>query len=190
MHSPSGPGRETSDGHVVVGIERTQNKHSAVDAEGGLRLQLIDGVRFRPARPVAHTDGHLIEIARATWAELDAPVVQVHMTTTLPDRVRAWGLHRRNTDRLFVAAGLVKLVCYDGRRGSPTFGKLNEFLLSDRSPGLVVVPPDVYHGWKNIGTREAIVINMPTQLYDYAAPDAVDLPWETQAARDLIPYEW
>src|SRR5262249_30148567 len=101
---------------AVVGFETLKAKHSAVDSRGALQIEPIAGLRIRPTRPVPHEDGHLIEIARATWPEMERPVVQVHMTTTLAGRVRAWGLHRRNTDRLFVATGLVRIVCYDGRR--------------------------------------------------------------------------
>jgi dTDP-4-dehydrorhamnose 3,5-epimerase len=124
------------------------------------------------------------------WELLDEPIVQVHMSTTLPGRVRAWGLHQRTSDRLFVASGLVHIVCYDGREGSPTFGRINEFTLSDRSPGLLVIPPSVYHGWKNVGTTESIVINMPTRVYAYDQPDSLDLPWDGDAARALSPYSW
>ena len=53
-----------------------------------------------------------------------------------------------------------------------------------------MIPPDVYHGWKNIGTSEAIVVNMPTRPYTYDEPDALDLPWDTETAKALIPYRW
>ncbi len=153
-------------------------------------MEPIHGLRIRLTRPVAHEDGHLTEIARHTWDVIDEPVVQVHMTTTLPGRVRAWGLHQRTTDRLFVASGLVRIVCYDARKASPTYGRLNEITLSERNPGLVLLPPEIYHGWKNIGATEAIVINMPTRAYVYEQPDALDLPWDSEAARKLIPYTW
>ncbi len=174
----------------VDGIDLLVRKRSAVGAAGKLREELIHELEVRFARPVAHEDGYLIEIARNTWGILAEPVVQVHMTTTFPGRVRAWGLHRRTTDRLFVAAGLVRIVCYDGREGSPTHGRINEFSLSDRNPGLVVIPPNVYHGWRNIGVTDSIVINMPTRVYDYDEPDSLDLPWDTAPARALIPYTW
>ena len=165
-------------------------KRSAVDSTGALRVEPINGLKVRLTRPVPHEDGHVIEIARQGWEILDQPVVQVHMTTTLPGRHRAWGLHRFSTDRLFVARGLVKIAVFDGRTDSPTYGYVNEFTLSDRNPGLVVVPPNLYHGWKNIGTDEAIVINMPTSTYRYDEPDAWDLPWDSQAAQELIPYRF
>ena len=78
---------------TIAGYDELVAKNSAVDAEGALRQEPIDGVRFRPVRPVPHEDGTLAEVARVAWDEDDLPIVQVHITTTLPSRVRAWGLH-------------------------------------------------------------------------------------------------
>jgi dTDP-4-dehydrorhamnose 3,5-epimerase len=165
-------------------------KRSAVDEAGRLRNASIDGVKFRPTRPVAHADGVVSELARTSWDIIETPIVQVHMTTTLPGRVRAWGLHQHTTDRLFVVSGLVKFVVFDGRSGSPTFGEFSEFLVSEKNPGLLTIAPMLYHGWKNIGTAEAIVINMPDRTYDYNNPDGLDLPWDSETAQRLIPYRW
>ena len=73
----------------VIGVDELLSKKSAVDQSGNLRNQPIDGVIFRPTRPVPHEDGHVTEVARASWEILQAPVVQVHITTTFPGRVRA-----------------------------------------------------------------------------------------------------
>jgi dTDP-4-dehydrorhamnose 3,5-epimerase len=174
----------------VIGGEELVAKQSAVDALGELRAKPIHGVVFRATRPVPHLDGHVSEVARASWDIIAGPVVQVHLTTTFPGRIRAWGLHQSSTDRLFVASGLVKIVVFDGRRDSPTKGKVNEFTVSDKNPGLLIVPPNLYHGWKNIGTTEAIIINMPTEMYDYGSPDALDLPWDSEAAARIVPYRF
>ncbi|MGH6893354.1 MAG: hypothetical protein ACREEP_13960 [Dongiaceae bacterium] len=182
MNSPVAP--------RVKGHNALMRKHSAVDSGGSLRVELIEGLRIRQTRPVPHEDGHVTEIARAGWDILDAPVVQVYMTTTLPGRIRAWGLHRQSHDRLFVARGLLKFACYDGRTNSPTYGVLNEFTVSDRSPALIDIPPNLYHGWKNIGGEEAIVVNMPTSVYEYEEPDAWLLSWDSKAAAELIPYRF
>jgi dTDP-4-dehydrorhamnose 3,5-epimerase len=174
----------------VLGGAELIAKQSAVDEQGALRNIQIEGVWFRPTRPVPHEDGHVVEVARADWSMIDGPIVQVHTTTTFSGRIRAWGLHQRSTDRLFVVEGLVQIVVFDGRDGSPTYGRLNVFTLSPKNPGLVVIGPNLYHGWKNIGTNEAIIINMPTSAYDYEAPDALDLPWDSEAARRIIPFRW
>jgi dTDP-4-dehydrorhamnose 3,5-epimerase len=110
--------------------------------------------------------------------------------STSPRRIRAWGLHQRSTDRLFVVSGLVKIVVFDGRRDSPTKGSVNEFSVSEKTPGLLIIPPNLYHGWKNLGTTEAIIINMPTEMYDYESPDALDLPWDSETAARIVPYRF
>ena len=174
----------------VDGKDRMLAKRSAVDGGGNLRQTPIDGVQFRPTRPVSHEDGSLAEIARTDWAEVDQPIVQVHVTTTEPGRIRAWGLHQHSTDRLFVVRGLVSIVVFDGRQSSATYGQVNEFKLSERNPGLLVIPPDLYHGWKVIGTEEAFIINMPTSGYRYDQPDALELPYECADTAAVVPWRW
>jgi dTDP-4-dehydrorhamnose 3,5-epimerase len=174
----------------IVGWSALVDKRSAVDAEARWRVDPIDGLSFRPVRPVPHEDGTVSEVARASWSEIDLPIVQVHVTTTQPGRIRAWGLHRHSTDRLFVVNGLVSIVVFDGRRDSPTAGALNEFKVSERNPGLLVIAPNLYHGWKNIGTTEAFIINMPSSQYDYDHPDALDLPYDAPQAPAIVPFRW
>jgi dTDP-4-dehydrorhamnose 3,5-epimerase len=120
----------------------------------------------------------------------ESSVVQVNLTTTFPGKIRAWGIHRLTVDRLFAATGSLCIVCYDGRRVSPTVGCINEFLVGGRNQGLVVIPPGVYHGWKNIGDDEATIVSMPSQVYEYDAPDRWELPWNSEEARAIIPYRW
>jgi dTDP-4-dehydrorhamnose 3,5-epimerase len=174
----------------VLGFDAAQPRTSFTTAEGALRIELIDGVKFRRARPVSHDKGHLTEAFRADWGLTEAPIVQVNVTTTFPGHVRAWGLHEGTTDRLFASAGSLCVVCFDGRRGSRTFGQVNEFLLGSRNQGLVVIPPGVYHGWKNVGTDEVVIVSMPSRLYDHDGPDRWELPWDSDAAKELIPYCW
>lgn len=181
---------ESSEQTGVDGLERLVAKTSAVDRAGQLRQTPIDGVQVRPTRPVGHEDGTLAEIARTDWPEIDQPIVHVHVTTTEAGRIRAWGLHQQSTDRLFVVRGLVSIVVYDGRQASPTHGQLNEFKLSERNPALVVIPPNLYHGWKVIGTEEAFIVNMPTLAYRHDAPDALDLPYDSAEAASVVPWRW
>ena len=77
----------------VIGVGELLAKFSEVDSNGQMHNEPIDGLIFRMTRPVAHDDGHVTEVARVSWSELAEPIVQVHITTTLPGRIRAWGLH-------------------------------------------------------------------------------------------------
>jgi dTDP-4-dehydrorhamnose 3,5-epimerase len=170
----------------VEGFASASKRKSHTSAEGALRLDPIDGVRYRLLRPVSHRDGHLTEAFRTDWGMTEAPIVQVNVTVTLPGRIRAWGIHRFTVDRLFAATGSLCIVCYDGRRDSPSFGCTNEFMLRERNQGLVVIPPGVYHGWKNLGGDEATIISMPSRLYDHDGPDRWELMWDCDEARKII----
>ena len=174
----------------VEGFASASKRKSHISAEGALRLDPIDGVRYRLLRPVSHQHGHLTEAFRTDWGMTEAPIVQVNVTVTFPGRIRAWGIHRVTVDRLFAATGSLCIVCYDGRRDSPSFGCINEFMLGERNQGLVVIPPGVYHGWKNLGGDEATIISMPSRLYDHDGPDRWELMWDSDEARKIIPYQW
>lgn len=174
----------------IAGFSRAVARTSHTTSEGDLRVESIDGLIYRAAHAVTHSHGHLAEAYREDWGITDQPVVQVNITTTFSGRVRAWGLHLRTVDRLFVSSGAVKIVCYDSRRRSPTFGRINEFFFSDRTQGLVVIPFGIYHGWKNVGDTEAVIISMPSQLYDHDGPDRFELPWDAPSTREVIPYDW
>ena len=80
---------------------------------------------------------------------------------------------------------MVKLVLVDTRPDSPTNGAINEFFIGTQNPMLVQVPHLVYHGWKCISPDVAIVINVPTEPYNYTEPDEYRLE-----PHDTLPYDW
>src|SRR6516165_8239958 len=68
----------------VEGFSSAAARVSHTTAAGELRLEPIDGVRYRLLRPVSHHQGHLTEAFRIDWGVSDAPLVQVNMTVTFP----------------------------------------------------------------------------------------------------------
>ncbi len=145
----------------------------------------IDGVRTKRLTVIPDERGRLMEIIRS-----DDPLFrqfgQVYLTTVYPGVVKAWHCHRRQTDNLAVARGMLKLVIYDPRADSPTRGQIAEFFIGDHNPMLIQIPPSLYHGFKGMGTEETIVINVPTEPYNRSEPDEIRLEAHTQD----IPYDW
>src|SRR2546423_12970839 len=94
---------------AIAGFDKVIPRISHTATDGELRVDLIDGLRYRFARPVTHDHGHLTEMFRTSWNLTDRPIVQVNATTTFPGRVRAWGLHLRTVDRLFVLSGTIRI---------------------------------------------------------------------------------
>ncbi len=111
---------------------------------------------------------------------------QLYMTTTYPGVVKAWHYHEKQTDNIAVVRGMVKLALYDPREDSPTLGEVDELFVGEYNPILVQIPQGVYHGWKCIGEDEAIIINTPTEVYDYEQPDE----YRVDPHENTIPYDW
>ena len=148
-------------------------------------MTMIDGVKIKKLKPIPDERGRLMEILRKD-DELFLKFGQVYVTTTYPGVVKAWHYHKIQTDHFTVIHGMMKIVLYDSRKDSPTFGQINEFIAGTYNPVLIQIPPMVTHGFKCISEHEAIVINCPTELYNYTAPDE----YRIAPHSGEIPYSW
>jgi len=146
---------------------------------------MIHGVKIKDLRVLPDERGRLMEILRSD-DELFTKFGQVYLTTAYPGVTKAWHYHKIQTDNFVVVKGMMKLVLYDSREDSPTHGEVNEFFLGEHNPKLLQIPPYVYHGFKCISEQEAMVINIPTELYNYKKPDEYRLDPHTVE----IPYDW
>ena len=129
--------------------------------------------------------GRLMEMLRCDDA-LFHKFGQVYITTAYPGCVKAWHYHKKQWDHFVCVRGMMKVVLYDGREGSPTRGEVNEFFMGDHNPILLQIPPLVYHGFKCVSEYEAIVVNTPTEAYIYDHPDEHRI----HPHNNDIPYDW
>lgn len=145
---------------------------------------LIEGVKTKRLKVIPDDRGWLMEILRAD-DDCFEKFGQVYVSATYPGVVKAWHYHKHQVDSFACIAGMVKLVLIDTRKGSPTEGAVNEFVIGTRNPTLVQVPNLVYHGWKCIGTEVSTVVNVPTEPYRYDDPDEYRLE-----PHGTLPYDW
>lgn len=146
---------------------------------------MIDGVKVKQLKPICDDRGRLMEVLRSDWPEF-IRFGQVYMTTAYPGAVKAWHYHKKQTDSFICVRGMMKVVLYDARPGSKTKGEINEFFIGEHNMMLVQIPKLVYHGFKCISEQEAVILNVPTELYNYRNPDEYRLPAHTKK----IPYDW
>jgi len=148
-------------------------------------LKLIDGVSVHEVQNVPKNQGFLTEIFRADWLRgLNIVVDQVFQTVHEPGAVSAWHAHERAIDRLFVNSGMMRIVLFDAREGSPTRGLINEFRFGSVRPALVVVPPKVWHGTQNLASVQSSLLNLVDRAYAYDNPDH----WRVPANSPHIPF--
>lgn len=145
----------------------------------------IEGVSVRQIRSVPTSYGHLSEVWRADWGLDGEGAGQVFASTINPHTVTAWHAHGVTTDRLSVVTGQLLVVLYDARRSSATYGAINEWRTGAVRRALLVIPPGVWHGVKNEGSRPAVLVNVVDRAYEYDGPDH----WSVEPDSSSIPYE-
>ncbi|MFH1090576.1 MAG: dTDP-4-dehydrorhamnose 3,5-epimerase family protein [Pseudomonadota bacterium] len=148
-------------------------------------MELIHGVQVKELRVIPDERGRLMEMLRAD-DQIFEKFGQVYLSTTYPGVVKGWHAHRRQTDFITCVKGMIKLVLYDPREASPTQGLINEFFIGEYGPRLVKVPCLVQHGWKCVSEEEAYIINVVTEVFNYADPDEQRL----HPHQNDIPYDW
>jgi dTDP-4-dehydrorhamnose 3,5-epimerase len=148
-------------------------------------MVMIEGVKIKKLKVIPDERGRLMEMLRSD-DDLFINFGQVYLTTAYPGVVKGWHYHKKQTDNMTVVKGMMKIVLYDNRDGSSTRGEINEFFMGIHNPLLLQIPPLLLHGFKCISDEEAMVVNCPTDTYDYETPDEFRL----DPHQNEIPYEW
>lgn len=121
----------------------------------------MDGVVIKELAQFRDERGWLVEIFRNDETAYRPAMSYVSMTK--PGIARGPHEHREQTD-LFCFFGNFRLFLWDNRKTSATCGAKLVFDCGDK-PHVAIVPPGVVHAYKNIGQTDALVINLPDQLF-------------------------
>jgi dTDP-4-dehydrorhamnose 3,5-epimerase len=140
----------------------------------------IEGVQLVPLSTHVDDRGYLIEIAQRKGEPAPHAVIskfgQVYLVGN-PARgtVRAFHKHQVLWDYFFISHGSAKFALVDDRTDSLSCSEMNTFVISDRKPGLLVVPPGVYHGWMSL-EDDTQMISTASEVYNAEKPDEVRIP--------------
>ena len=144
---------------------------------------MITGVEIRPLRQIPDERGKVMHMLRRDdpWFR---EFGEIYFSVVYPGVIKGWHLHKRMTLNYAVVSGMIKLVLYDDREGSPTKGELQEIFTGQENYTLVTIPQGIWNGFKGIGITPAIVANCATVPHDPQEIVRLD-PFS-----DRIPYRW
>ena len=146
---------------------------------------MIDGVHIKKLKYIKDERGRLMEVFRVDDLSF-RKFGQAYVTTAKPGVVKAWHYHRLQDDNIALITGRVRFGLYDARVGSKTFGEVMDLVADEENPVLVHIPAGIYHGFKAMGDKETMVMNVPTEAYNHNAPDEFRVdPFEND-----IPFDW
>lgn len=144
---------------------------------------MIKGVQINSLRQIPDERGKVMHMLRCDnpWFERFG---EIYFSVVYPGAVKGWHLHKRMTLNYAVLSGMIKLVLYDDREGSPTRGEVQELFTGEDNYVLVTISPGIWNGFKGIGVKPAIVANCATEPHDLEEIIRMD-PFT-----EKIPYDW
>lgn len=146
---------------------------------------MLQDTYIQPLKVIGNERGWLMEMQRCDDG-LHPGFGQVYITVTYPDIVKAWYCHRLQIDQIVVVSGSIKLVLYDEREESASYGRLETLILTAQEPQLIQIPPGIWHGFQALGKQNAMLVHLNSKAYLFEESDEDRLPYNS----DAIPYRW
>lgn len=144
---------------------------------------MIDGVQVIPLRRIPDERGTLLHMLKCTDPHF-RQFGEIYFSTVYPGVIKGWHKHQEMTLNYVCIEGRIKLVLYDDREGFSTKGELMEVFLGQDNYSLVIIPPNVWNGFKGMSAPNAIVANCCTHPHDPSRSLRMD-PLDNS-----IPYNW
>jgi len=143
----------------------------------------IEGVKVLPLRRIPDERGTIFHLMRETDPHFSR-FGEIYFSTVYEGVVKGWHRHGEMTLNYACPVGRVKVALFDERPGSPTAGTLMEVMLGPDSYNLLVIPPEVWNGFKGLSAPMALVANCCTHAHDPKRSARLD-PFQNH-----IGYDW
>lgn len=161
----------------------TADKPRLPDGVRVLQGPPIDGVKVIPQRRIPDERGTIFHVmsSKDPWFESFG---EIYCSTVYPGVIKGWHKHREMTLNYVCLSGRVKCVLFDDRAASPTKGSLMEVYLGPDNYSLLVIPPEVWNGFKGMSDPMAMIANCCTHAHDPTRSERLD------PHSSVIPYDW
>ena len=126
-------------------------------------MNLPAGVVIKSLQSRGDVRGHLTELFRSDELPEGFLPGMGYISVTHPGVSRGPHEHVAQTDLFAFVDGTYELRLWENRPGFEPWSAI--ISVGCDSPTAVIVPPGVVHGYKNIGTSDAYVLNFPDKLY-------------------------
>ena len=126
----------------------------------------IEGVLIKKLTKYRDGRGYLVETFREDTLPDRLKPAMSYVSFTKPGIARGPHEHLKQTDLFcFIGPGSFKIKLWDNRKNCNTYGSFIEIISGGDNPLLLIIPPGIVHGYKNISNEPGMVINYPDQLY-------------------------
>ena len=144
----------------------------------------IEGVIIQPLKQMDDKRGSILHMLKND-SNLFKQFGEVYFSEIHPGLVKAWKLHKKQSQNLAVPLGVIRLVIYDDRPNSNTYRKIAEYKLGrPEDYRLVHIPPMLWYGFQGIGDQTSMIANCTDLSHDPKEMESLS------ADTSQIPYQW
>jgi dTDP-4-dehydrorhamnose 3,5-epimerase len=94
-------------------------------------------------------------------------IKECYFSEIAPGSIKAWKLHKNQTQNIAVPIGCIKIVIYDDRENSKSKGKTwVENLGRPNNYWRIKIPPKLWYGFYCNGISSALIINCTDRIHD------------------------
>ena len=102
------------------------------------------------------------------------PDGQINVSFQYPGVIKAWHRHQHQTDFWLCLQGHLKVGVY--REDDHTAWRI---VMGEKNPGVLVIPPTLWHGATTVGPSPAGLLYYVTRAYDIENPDEERRAWDS-----------
>lgn len=103
---------------------------------------------------------------RGTFDVFSTPRGDINYSFIYPGAIAAWHRHKKQTDFWHVIKGSLKVGLYDEK-----VKRLEWVYMHEADRKTLVIPPMIWHGWRNLDPVETILSYYISEKYDPKNPD-------------------
>lgn len=147
-------------------------------------ISTIEGINFVNLRQISDERGSVLHVLRSDSPDF-LKFGECYISEIFPNAIKAWKMHKRQTQNIAVPAGRVKIVIFDPRVKSDTFKNIMEFTVGrPDSYFRITIPPDIWYGFQSVSENPALIVNCSDIPHEKS--ESTLLEYDT----NLIPYKW
>lgn len=126
---------------------------------------MIEGVIVQKLKQIVDNRGKVMHMLRS-----DSPLFEnfgeIYFSIVNPGVVKAWKKHHKITQHFAVPIGMIRLVFFDDRKDSLSYGKTEILNIGEDNYCLVRIPPLLWYGFKGKSSVASLIANCTNIPYD------------------------
>lgn len=119
---------------------------------------MIEGVKITKLKILRDRRGSVLTMLRSD-SKVYESFGEIYFSTIFYNSIKAWHFHKKAVLNYACIKGKVKLILYDDRKNSKSFGKYDEYILTPKKYFLITIPPLIWSGFKGLYQQESIIAN-------------------------------